>query len=92
MHASVAFGTKCYQILLRIIAGLAAEFFVMEFKIGRCATRLASPAVATQHLLAQIVILIGIEPHVHMLIKVDTKTLAEIIINSQCFAYSSDGR
>jgi hypothetical protein len=63
MHASVAFGTEGYQILLRIIARRAAEFFVMEFKIGHCATRLASPAVATQHLLAQTVILIGIEPH-----------------------------
>jgi hypothetical protein len=63
MHASVAFGTEGYQILLRIIARRAAEFFVMEFKIGHCATRLASPAVATQHLLAQTVIRIGIEPH-----------------------------
>ena len=57
MHASVAFGTECYQILLRIIAGLAAEFFVMDFKIGHCATRLASPAIATQHLAAESVVL-----------------------------------
>ena len=66
MHASVAFGTECYQILLRIIAGLAAEFFVMDFKIGHCATRLASPAVATQHLVAQTVVLVGIEPQAYM--------------------------
>ena len=54
--------TKCNQILLRIVAGLAAEFFVMDFKIGHCATRLASPAVAMQHLVAQIVVLAGLEP------------------------------
>jgi hypothetical protein len=53
---------ECYQILLRIIAGLAAEFFVMDFKIGHGATRLASPAVATQYLVAQTVVPGGIEP------------------------------
>ena len=66
MHASVAFGTECYQILLRIIAGLAAESFVMDFKIGHCATRLASPAIATQHLAAESVVLVGIEPQARM--------------------------
>jgi len=47
MHDVMANSTECYQILFRIIAGLAAEFFVMDFKIGHCATRLASPAIAT---------------------------------------------
>jgi len=62
MLSGVACSAKRNQILLRIIAGLATEFFVMDFKIGPIATRLASPAVATQHLTAQIVVLVGIEP------------------------------
>jgi hypothetical protein len=47
MLCGVARSAKRHQVLFRIIAGLAAEFFVMDFKIGHCATRLASPAIAT---------------------------------------------
>ena len=67
MHGVMANSTQCYQILLRIVAGLAAKLFVMNFKAGHCATRLASPAVATQHLMAQTVVLFGIQPQACML-------------------------
>ena len=76
MHSGMACRTKCNQILLRIVAGLAAEFFVMDFKIGHCATRLASPAVAMQHLVAQIVVLAGIEPQaVHVSVGPESQRL-----------------
>jgi len=47
MQGGVAFSAKRNQIRLRIVAGLAAKFFVVDLKVGHCATRLASPAVAT---------------------------------------------
>jgi hypothetical protein len=34
MHFSMASRTKRDQVLFRIIAELAAEFFVMDFKVG----------------------------------------------------------
>ena len=52
MHNGVACRTKRNQILLRIVAGLTAELFVMDFKIRHCAAQLASPSVATQHLIS----------------------------------------
>lgn len=54
MHGGVAFRAKRNQVLLRILAGLATEFFVVDLKIGHCAARLASPAIATEHLIAQL--------------------------------------
>jgi len=63
MHSGVACRAKRNQVLLRIIAGLAAKLFVVNLKVGHCAARLASPAVATQHLVAETVVLIGLEPH-----------------------------
>jgi hypothetical protein len=66
MHSGVAYGTKRDQVLLRIIARVTAKFLVVNLKIGHCATRLASPAVAMQHLLAQTVVLVGVELHAHM--------------------------
>ena len=62
MHNGVAYRTKCDQVLLGIIAEVTAKFLVVNLKIGHCATQLASPAVATQHLVAQTVVLVGIEP------------------------------
>src|SRR5579872_1843224 len=66
MQDVMANSTECNQVLLGIIAGLATEFFVMDFKIGHCATRLASPAVATQHLLAESVVQLGIQANACM--------------------------
>jgi hypothetical protein len=47
----VACGAQCNQILFRIDARMAAEFFVMNLQIRHRATRLTPPAVATQNLL-----------------------------------------
>jgi len=55
------------QILLGIMPKLAAKLFVVNLEIGHCATRLASPAVTTEHLVTQTVVLVGIEPQACML-------------------------
>jgi hypothetical protein len=46
MHSVMAGGTQRDQIFLRIVAGVAAEFFVVDFEVGASAARLASPTVA----------------------------------------------
>jgi hypothetical protein len=46
MQAGVADSTKGDQVLLGIIAGLTAEFLVVNLKIRHSAARLASPPVA----------------------------------------------
>jgi hypothetical protein len=61
MHTGVACRTKRNQVLLRIITRVAPEFFVVDFKIGPGAARLTSPAIATQHLVAQPFVPLGIE-------------------------------
>ncbi len=53
MHGSMASSAQRNQILLRIIAGVAAKVFVVDFQVRHCAASLASPAVPAQHLLAQ---------------------------------------
>jgi hypothetical protein len=63
----------------------------MEFKIGHCAPRLATPAVATQHLLAQTVIVIGIEPQAHMFWS-DSSHDAFAVMWCTNFCLSSPGR
>ena len=62
MDSVVACRTKRNQILLCIVTGLTAKVFVMDFEVGPCATRLTSPAIPTQHLIAQVFIQLGIEP------------------------------
>jgi hypothetical protein len=61
MHSGVARRAERNQVLVRIVAGLAAKLFVVNLKVGDCAARLASPAVATQHLVAEVVVVVGIE-------------------------------
>ena len=46
MHCGMAFGTKCNEVLLGILPGVAAEFSVVNFEVGHCAASLASPVVA----------------------------------------------
>jgi hypothetical protein len=46
MQAGVADSTKGDQVLLGIIARLAAKFLVVNLKIRHCAATLASPAIA----------------------------------------------
>jgi hypothetical protein len=62
MCLRVAWGAKRYQVLLGIIARLAAKPFVMNFKIGHGSARLASPAISAQHLLTKFLIRLGIKP------------------------------
>ena len=47
MNGDVTSTAKRNQVQLGIIAGLAAKLLVVDFKVGHCATRLASPTVAT---------------------------------------------
>jgi hypothetical protein len=53
MYTGVTANTEGNQILARIVAGLAAKLFVVDLKVGHRAARLASPAIATEHLMAQ---------------------------------------
>ena len=62
MHASVASGTKGNQVLIGIVARLATKFLVVNFKVRHRAARLASPAIAAQHLVAQLFVQLGIKP------------------------------
>jgi hypothetical protein len=41
---------------------LAAEFLVVNFKVGHRAAGLASPAIAAQYLIAELFVQAGIEP------------------------------
>jgi hypothetical protein len=45
MLCGVARSAKRHQVLFRIIAGLAAEFLVMDFKTPPGAAQLTSPAI-----------------------------------------------
>jgi hypothetical protein len=56
MHGRMAFAAQRDQVRLRIVPGAAAKPFVVNFKIGHRATRLASPTVAAEHLVAQLVV------------------------------------
>jgi hypothetical protein len=51
MCGSVALGAERDQVLFRIIAGMAAEFLVVNFQTRHGAASLAPPAVTTQNLL-----------------------------------------
>jgi hypothetical protein len=63
----VACGAKGDQIFFAIVPGLAAKLFVVNLKIGHCATRLASPPVTTKHLVAEPFVQFGIEPQAELL-------------------------
>ena len=63
MHSAVACRAKRNEVLLRIVAGLATEFFVMNLEIRHCAAQLASPAVAAEHLVAELFVKLGLKPY-----------------------------
>jgi hypothetical protein len=46
VQGGVARSAKCDQIFFAIVAGVAAELFVMNFQVGHASAELASPAVA----------------------------------------------
>ena len=57
----------CYadvnEILLGVVAGVAAELFVMDFQVRHSAAQLTPPTVAAQHLLPQTVVRNRIQAH-----------------------------
>ena len=61
MHGGMAFTAEGDQILLGIVPGLAAKLFVVNFKVGHRAARLASPAVPAEHLVAKLIVQFGIQ-------------------------------
>ncbi len=61
MYTGVTANTEGNQILARIVAGLAPELVVVDLKVGHRAARLASPAVAIEHLVAETVVLVRLK-------------------------------
>jgi hypothetical protein len=53
MCFGVACGAERDEVLLGIVTRVAAKFFVVNFQVRHRPTQLASPAIATQHLLPQ---------------------------------------
>jgi hypothetical protein len=51
VHSGVACGAESNQILFRIVARVATEFFVVNFQVRHRAACLASPAITAQNLL-----------------------------------------
>jgi len=61
MQSRVACTAECYQVLFGIGPRLAAKLFVVNFKIGHRSARLASPAVASEHLVAKLFIQLAVQ-------------------------------
>jgi hypothetical protein len=53
MHAGMAPGAHCDQVLLGVVARMAAKLFVVDLQVRHRAARLTPPAVAPQNLLPQ---------------------------------------
>jgi len=53
MRTVVARSAKCDEVALGIIAGVAAELFVVNVQVRHRAAGLTAPAVSTQNLLPQ---------------------------------------
>ena len=54
--------TKGYQIVLTILAGVAAKLFVVNFKVCHRTAELAAPAVSPQYMLAKLPVILFLEP------------------------------
>ena len=63
MHIPVACGAKRDQVLLGIIAALAAKFLVVNLQVRPGAAALAPPAVTPQYLFPELFVQLGIKPH-----------------------------
>ncbi len=63
----VALRAERDQILFRIVAGVAAKPFVVNFQIRHRATRLAPPVISAQYLLPQVFVQLGSEPEARTL-------------------------
>ena len=62
MYLFVALSTECNHVLFLVATRLAAEFQVVYLQVLHAPADLASPAVAFQHLPAQLAITHRIEP------------------------------
>ena len=54
--------TKGYQIVLAILAGVAAKFFMVNFKVCHRTAELAAPAVSPPYVLAELLVILLLEP------------------------------
>jgi len=57
----MARGAKRDQVLFRVMARVTPKLFVMDFKVRHGAARLTPPAVATQDLLPETFVQLGIK-------------------------------
>ncbi len=62
MHARVAFGAQCDQILFHVATRLTPEFEMVYLKVLHAAANLAPPSVARQYLAVQFAVAHRIEP------------------------------
>jgi hypothetical protein len=62
MHCRVASIAQCNQVLFRIVARVAAKIFMVHIKVGHRTANLASPTIAAEDLVAETIVLAGIEP------------------------------
>src|SRR5271169_9601 len=62
MNPSMACGAKRNQVLLGIVAGLAAKFLVVDLEVRHRATQLALPPVTMEHLSAELFVQSGVKP------------------------------
>ena len=58
--------TKGYQIVLAILAGVAAKFFMVNFKVCHRTAELAAPAVSPQYVLAELLVILLLKPDRHL--------------------------
>src|SRR5205823_14827166 len=58
----MAFVAQSDQVLFRVVAGVAAKFLVMDFKVSHRSTELASPAVPPQHTFSYLLVFAFFEP------------------------------
>ena len=62
MGGSVTIETEGDQIMLTILAGVAAKLFVVNFKVCHRTAELAAPAVSPQYMLAKLPVIFFLEP------------------------------
>ena len=55
------------QVLLGVVAGVAAEPFVMDFEVGHRAAKLTSPAIPPKYTVAELFEQLGIKPQARLL-------------------------
>jgi len=62
MQGCVASIAQHDQVFVRIVARVTSKVLMVNLKVGHRAAELTSPTVATQHLGAETVVLVRLEP------------------------------